>query len=257
MASITGVVDEAMAKITLTFSFTDPLIDVARIWRVGVNDSIATTIRGGDAFAFFAGAEISFDDFEVPLDTWVYYRISGGDEEATSGWLAVASGGYSWLKDPGYPSRSLRLDEVTSIAELTRTSRAGVFNILDRPEPVVVAARRSAATGELVCHTSTTAQRQAMLDLLSRGQVLLLSTPAGYGFGNCYVHVGDAKEARVGLAMEQTREWTLPLTIVQRPLGLATQPLGMRWADVVYTYTAWSDLLATGMTWAQLLEASP
>lgn len=260
MATVTVTTDDSQASAEVTFTFTDTTVTAARVERID-EGSVATTLRASAALTFTGGAAVVVVDHEIPLDAWVYYRVTQltptGSETGTSAWVAVASGGASWLKDPAFPSRSLRLDEVSSITELTRTARSGVFNILDRVEPVVIAARRSAPTGELVCFTATDDQRRSMLDLLSRGQILLLSTPHDYGLGNVYVHVGDVVETRVGLAMNATRQWTLPLTFVQRPLALGNAAMGMRWADVVYGYTSWSDLLATGMTWGQLLESAP
>jgi hypothetical protein len=202
------------------------------------------------------------DDYEAPLDVAVVYRatqtIPAGSETATSAPVTLTSineGG--WLKDPGYPTTNVPVSIITSIRTLTRPSRAGVFNILDRVNPIVVTAKRQGAIGELVMHTTTDAERIALTDLLARGTVLLLQTPPRFGFGSQYVHIADAVEERVALAMEQTRKWVLPFLVVDRPEGLTITPVGKTWRDVRTIYPTWADLKASGKTWRQLLEEGP
>jgi hypothetical protein len=103
-------------------------------------------------------------------------------------------------------------------------------------------------------HTLTDAQRRSMVDLLASGSVLLLQTPPAE-IGSIYIHIGDAGEERIGLVREQSRMWTLPITVVDRPAGLANANTTDRsWRKVRTTYLTWGDLIATGKTNQQLLD---
>lgn len=258
MATIVATPEPEAARVKLDITFTNTAVTAVKVER---RDPGAPwlIIRSGTSVAATAGA-VTVWDAEAPFDTVVTYRVSQvtptGSETGEVSTL-VGSVGVTWLKDPAFPSRSLPLNEVTALPEVTFASRSGVFAVIDRPRPIVVAARRESWTGTLRFTTTTSAERTRVHDLLARGQVLLLATPAAYGIGNQYVHVGDAVEERVGLVTEQSRRWSLPLTNVDRPESLAVAPRGLRWVDVKFKYPTWGDLLATGMTWDQLLESEP
>ena len=259
MATVVATVNTAQAKVDLDITFAPTVTHIT----VGRRDPSGYTqlIRYGDEVALTAGA-VRIDDHEAPLDVPVTYiatqALPVGSEFGESAEVVVPSNGVGWLKDPGYPSTNLRLDVITSIEELARPSRAGVFNILDRANPVVITAKRQGVVGELVCHTMTDADRKSMTAILSRGTVLLLQTPYAYGFGSAYVHIGDATETRVGLAMEPSRRWTLPFVETDRPEGLAVQPITDRtWGAVNQTHASWAALAGTGKSFRELLEQGP
>lgn len=269
--TVTTTPDTTQARIELGITFTNTAITACKIERKDPGASWVI-IKSGTAYPCVAG-KATVSDFEAPLDVDVTYRVSqvtpAGSETLTTPAVRLNSwppggptgpnAGYTWLKDPAYPSRSVRLDEVTSLPQLTYPARSGVFGIIDRPKPVGVSARRQSWLGELKFTTATLAQRDRVNDLLSRGQVLLLSTPDGFGIGNQYVIVGDVVEDRIegAVVTEPSRAWTLPVTCVERPESLTLAPLGMRWVDVKTKYVTWDALTATGKTWNQLLEDTP
>jgi hypothetical protein len=204
----------------------------------------------------------TLDDYEAPMDVDLTYRIIQIDPTTTDDPLVLPgyvldSDGWSWLKDPALPFRNVRLEEVTTIEAETFTSRAGIFDVIDRSRPVVVAARRQDRTTQLDLTTATEAQRLSMVSLLSTGQVLLLTTPGAYGWGNEYVHIGDVTETRIGLAVEPSRRWTLPVAVVDRPISLSYQPAVMTWADVVSDWATWSDMIDENATWDSLIHGVP
>lgn len=266
--TVTPTPDPDYGRMLIDITFTNTAVTAVKVER---RDPAMpwTAIRGGSAMAAVAGKIVAAQDSEAPLDTAVTYRATqvtpAGAETAESVSVTLPSNGVTWLRDPAFPSRSRPLFEVTDLPELTFATRAGVFNIIDRARPVVVAAKRQSWAGTLAFTTTTHAERDGIRDLLSRGQVLLLSVPSGYGVGNQYVHVGDAVETRVGLVTEQTRRWSLPVTNVDRPDTIAIAKLGMRWVDVKYKYPTWDDLLNARipdgpdrpMTWDELLESTP
>jgi hypothetical protein len=259
MVSITAAPDTATGRVRLTIAFTNTSVTVCKIER---QDPVApwVPIRWGSNYACVGGKpNPPADDFEAPFDVEVTYRVTqvtpAGSETATVTTM-LPSGGITWLKDPGFPSRNVALHEVKELPEMTYVARSGVFAVIDRARPVVVAAKRQAWTGVLGFTTATDGERLRIHDLLSRGQVLLLNTPYEYGIDNAYVYAGDVTEARIGLVTEPSRAWSLPLTVVDRPESLSLTPLSIRWIDIKNTYATWGDLAATGKTWNQLVEGS-
>lgn len=221
-------------------------------------------IRSGLEIPLDAGDHVIVDDYEAEMDVALTYRVTQSVPAPGAGvnpiiitGVILPSQGWSWLKDPALPSRNLRLDEVQNIETEIFASRAGVFDVVDRARPVVVAALRRDRVSELIVTTQTESQRGRMEKLLSSGQILLLTTPAAYAWGNDYVHVGDVSEARIGLADEPSRRWTLPITVVDRPASLAYAPATMTWGDVVAEWVTWADLLEDVLTWDDLINTAP
>lgn len=208
------------------------------------------------------GGKAVVDDFEAEMDVELTYRAiqvtptSSADPVILSG-VVLPSNGWSWLKDPAIPARNVRLDEVTNIETETFTSRAGIFDVIDRSRPVVVAALRRDKSAQLDITTATEDQRKAVELILSTGQILLLATPAAYSWGNEYVHIGDVTESRIGVASETSRRWAMPIVVVDRPYALSYQPAEMTWADVVGDWATWSDVIDEIDTWADLVVAVP
>jgi hypothetical protein len=258
MVTITATPDTTTASIYLDIDFT-AAVTVAKIER---QDPVSpwVPIRAGLNYQFVAGSpKVPVYDYEAPFDVEVSYRVTQvtpAGAETASVTTMLPSADQTWLKDPSFPSRNVLLREVTELPELTYVARSGVFAIIDRPKPVVVAAKRQAWTGTLAFTTGTDGERTRIYDLLQRGQVLLLATPYNYGLGNVYVYAGDATESRVGVVTNPTRKWSLPLTVVDRPESLSLTPLSIRWVDVKLAYPTWGDLAATGKTWNQLVEGS-
>lgn len=206
--------------------------------------------------------QATINDVEMPYDTPVRYRVSQvvpvGSETGLSADITVDSQGESWLKDPAYPTMSVKIPIVTSIQALTRKSRTGVFAVINRANPIVVSGKRQGAEGELVLYTRTDYERNSVNNVIDRGTVLLLQTPPHYGWGSAYVSIADTVETRVGVASEQLRRFDLPFVVVDRPDEISITPaLAKTWQAVKTTYPTWGDLKASGKTWRQLLEEGP
>lgn len=258
-----------MASVVATPRSSFSCVSVAVDWPGATQVRIERRVEGGKYTPVKSGLEtdlvngkITVDDYEAEMDQVLTYRVmqvapDGNADPIVVTGISLASMGWSWLKDPAIPSRNVRLDEVTNIEVETYASRAGIFDVIDRARPVVVAALRRDKSTQLDVTTATEAQRQAMELILSTGQILLLSTPAIFAWGNEYVHVGDVTESRVGVADEPTRRWALPITVVDRPIALSYQPAAMTWADVVSDWVTWSDLIDSVDTWQDLLDVVP
>jgi len=249
---------QADAYVSLQIQF-DPAVTGVSVQRKDP-EGWTELIRSGATVPLSGGFAVIYD-YEVPLDVEVSYLVTQvtpttqTPATASSAVLSIYSNGYTWLKDPGLPSRNMRLTEVEGIKDLTRPARAGVFHIIDRTHPVVISARREGRQGEFVFTTTTDQDRLDTILILSRGTVLLLQTPDGYGMGSIYVHVGDVTESRPGaLGTEATRRWTLPIIMVDRPAGLATMPVNNTWQNVKDTYLDWQTLYDTRLRWWQVAE---
>lgn len=258
MATIVITQDTVLSYNLLTIAFTNTAITACKIERQDPGQPWVR-IRAGNSYPCTAGKCV-VKDYEAPFDvTGSLYKVTQvtptGTETVTVTAPPLASNGYTWLKDPAFPSQSVRLDEVTSLTQLVFAARAGVFSIIDRPRPVTVSAKRQGWVSELRFTTSTLSQRDRLYDLFGPGQVLLLAAPGGYGVGNEYVFAGDLTEERVSpVVTEPTRAWAVPLTAVDRPEALALAPQGVRWIDVRTKYVTWDALRDTGLTWDQLLK---
>lgn len=258
MASITPTVRPEFSCVSLAVDW--PGATQIRLERK-TDDSRYVPVRSGLEIDLVDG-KVVVDDFEAEMDVNLTYRAmqvappSSADPLVVTG-IVLSSNGWSWLKDPAIPARNVRLDEVTNIETETFTSRAGIFDVIDRSRPVVVAALRRDKSAQLDITTATEAQRTAVELILSTGQVLLLATPAAYSWGNEYVHIGDVTESRIGVASETSRRWTMPIVVVDRPYALSYQPAEMTWADVVGDWATWSDVIDEVDTWADLIVAVP
>lgn len=240
------VIDE-QAGVRLVIQYENTTTPSCIVGRVD-NTGFTQLIRAGYDVPLVSGGTIIYD-YEAPLDVAVYY-VTGTAYDANGNLVVAAqtpqvtvhSHGFTWLKDPGIPTRNMRLDEVEDIPEMTRAARGGLFHIIDRTHPIAVTSKREGRTGELHFATATAVQRQALITMLARGQILLLQTPGEAGFGSAYIYVGDVVESRFGVMSEQTRKWTLPITMVDRPVGLATSPPGAVWQTVKDRFNTWQDV---------------
>jgi hypothetical protein len=252
-----------VAAITATPDATNSRIAVAVTGATGSTGYVrrvdpsgaSTTIRNGEPATFTAGAWSDYD-YETPMDVAVTYQVLSADQttvQATSSAATLPSLDRTWLKDPAHPELNMVL-KVTSLEQLDRDVPQGVFQVAGRTYPVVTSGRRFAPIGELVCYTETLAERQTLLNIVASGRTLQLSTPDGYGVGALYVSIGKIPESRGGrLADQPARNYTLPLTVTDRPVGVSSAGGGNTWADVLTYYPTWADVVRTKGTWGDLV----
>jgi hypothetical protein len=252
--TLTATLDAATTRATVSLSWTSaPVPATATIQRVNASGTV-TDVRGAELATLVAG-EWTGNDYEAPLDEAFYYQATSTDRPGvtvTSTTYTLASGGHTWLKHPGLPYLN-QVVEVATAPDWARPVTQGVFDVLGRSTPIAVTLRRSAPRGELVLNTTTEDERLALLLLLDDGIPLLLQTPAGYGVGNVYVSVGEVTEARLThLGATQARQWRLPITVVDRPVG-GVVAVGNSWSDALGAYASWSALQQAEGTWNGLL----
>lgn len=220
-------------------------------------DGTANTVRNGEPATFTAGAWSDYD-YETPMDLAVSYQVLSSDQttvQATSSSVTLASSDKTWLKDPTVPALNFVL-KVSDMGDLTRDLPTGIFWVAGRRYPVVTTGQRFVPSGDLVAYTESFAERQAMLNILSSGRVLQLSTPDGYGLGAYYVAVGSVTEHRqTRMADNPVRLWTLPLTVTDRPAYVSSAASGNTYGDVLTNYVTYADVTRIKATYNDLLAS--
>lgn len=158
-----------------------------------------------------------------------------------------------WLIHPNVPARSMPIT-VAGITARTRRVQQGVHRPMGSKYAVVQTdGQRKAPEYTLTVRTVTEIERQAIDTLLDDTSVLLLNVPADkhWGIGAEYVSIGDTEEDRLlQYAPEQRRHWSLPIIVVDAPVG-GTQA-ARTYADLL-DYSTYSALRAAYPTYAALL----
>lgn len=199
-----------------------------------------------------SGGVATIYDYEVPFGQTATYSTNQPNGPAASVLLDVPD---LWLIHIGVPSRSVRLAAVSSLGTRSRAANRGLFQVLERPDPVpVTSGARSTPSGVLGVRTRTDAERVALDLLLDDSSPVLLNVPVGKGWGvdTCYLSIGDTDETRtVPWGPFPYREWPLPYQVIGRPGG-GTQA-ALTWNDVAAKYPTWQSIVDAGITsWAEL-----
>jgi len=167
-------------------------------------------------------------DYEAPLGVQFSYRIEFYDSTtgALTGFRTTSTyildpgdANYVWLKDPLRPLVNMRV-VVQKAPDWQQPIDQQAYRVRGRQNAVVLSGVRSGREGSLVLWTQTDDEREAMRFLLATGNVLFWQSAPGMGESDVYVAVAESAFPRVSTyAPEQWREWTLPLTEVDRPTG--------------------------------------
>jgi hypothetical protein len=195
---------------TPAFAPTISRYDPDNVWRFVRNAHPGTVTAG-----HWVGA-----DYEAPLDAEVFYyvRDTSTTTPITSARYTLSGNGATWLRHLTTPALSQVVHPVQP-PDVTRKAVGTTFFILGRGDPIATTMTRQAGSGQLILRTDTTAERLALVRLLSDGSVLQLACPGGYGIGSLYVQPLDVTETRVSpYAPELTREYTLDFAVVAQPL---------------------------------------
>lgn len=243
----------------------------AQIGTYTVGTSAANTTSGWTQFTVTAvapantarltiyAAAVSAAQGEVHYidDASVTYVTTSTTEVSTAVTLDVAD---IWLVHPGIPDLSVRVpaDMVQQLDERTVAARSAVLQPLGRVTPIVVSDVRSAPQTGLAVFTETADARNALRALLARGQAVLVNIPLTLGWGVTYewAAIGDVTEAYFNRGLSESRIFTLPYHVVDRPVGgLAAQwtytdmhAASSSYAAVVATYATYSDIVAVTPT---------
>lgn len=194
-------------------------------------DGSRTLIRGASGLIDQispADTVYTVTDYEAPLGVPFSYRFEF--YSATTGLLTQwevtgtymidpGDRNYVWLKDPARPQLNRRV-LVKQAPDWQQPIDTQVYRIRGRQNAVVLSGVRSGREGSLVVWTQSDDERDGLRFLLATGNVLLWQAAPGMGEPDVYVSVAEIQLPRVSTyAPESWREWTLPLTEVDRPTG--------------------------------------
>ncbi|MEU9470415.1 hypothetical protein AB0D78_28125 [Streptomyces avermitilis] len=203
---------------------------VMTVYRV-LADASRSLVRGAtgliDRMAVTSDTYI-VTDYEAPLGVPYSYRVEfySSTTGAITGWRTTSSltidpgdGEYTWLKDPARPQLNRRV-LVKAPPDWQQPIEQNVLRPRGRQNAIVLSGIRSGREGSLVVWTQTDDERESMRFLLATGNILLLQAAPDRGEPDVYVSVGDVQFPRTSSeADDPWREWTLPLTEVDRPTG--------------------------------------
>jgi hypothetical protein len=166
---------------------------------------------------------IEIDDGECPLDQLVSYTLYQpslvGGGSAASPPITLPSNGLAWFTHPSDPGNPMQVSPTVTPTEVYALAR-GSFAIIGRARPVVVSSSvRQAATGTITLDCPTFDARDALLDLLSDGQPVLLRTDAAFGYpDDMWLSLGDITADPGGrMAWQQTRILSAAYAVVDSP----------------------------------------
>lgn len=180
--------------------------------------------RAGDASDFFDGSTyggvwlgsvglsaslippiVTVDDGECPLDVPVRYRLinpSATGGSMTSEAAQLDSGGHTWMTHPSMPSQP-REAFVKKTPDLTHEFVQGFFDAIDSPNTRVISAKtRKNPSGSLELWTFDFQDRDAVLAMLQVKPLVLIRTPAEYGFTPNWLSLGSIVES-----LDDTADW--------------------------------------------------
>lgn len=254
MPAITTVVDAANSVIIVTVTGASNPAEVIRTDQTG--NQLA--IRDGDP-AVLVGGQVVCHDYEAPLDEPVTYQLvtpaDFNNVKATSHAVTLPSNGLSWIKNPGLPTLNMPLTLEPPTDPLVYNTTQGVFQVINRANPVVITSKRSDFTGTMIGYTFTLDERDSLMALFEDGGILLFQTPFKWALRSNYVAVGNVSEQWVSEdANDPAREWTIPMIAVDRPIGVASAGVGNAWSDVIATYSSWNALKAAKSNWSNLIR---
>jgi hypothetical protein len=215
-----------------------------------------TTVRGGSSVSV-SGSAANVDDYEFPAGQAVTYRVRTFDGTGAAVGTAATTVVTQdldavWVKVPAVPYLNTPVT-VTDRGEITRKSRAGVFDIVGRSLPVLVGDVTSGISYTLQLLTNTPAEERDLDYTLSTGDVIFLHLPSSVDyFPGGYFAVGDVRR-HTTLRLSARRLWDVPLTQVAAP-GPAVIGSAYTCASVLAQYATVSDVITGNLTIVDLLE---
>ena len=240
------------------FTFA-PTVTRVRVSRRPVSGGVWTTVRGGEVAAASGRMVRPVDDYEWPSGVDVDYRIDGLSspvgspdvvvQRATVRRSAAVDG--LWIKFITQPSLNRRLDYMGR-SEISRPSRAAIYQVQGRSDPVVVSDVHGSRRLTIRVKTETAAETAALDHALAQGLPCYLHAPATLNLPSMYAVVGDYSFEPPALK-SQRNVWQIQLTEVAAPPPTITSPYAT-WASLLARYPSWEDLMAAVPTWLQTAD---
>ncbi|MCR8574669.1 hypothetical protein [Streptomyces sp. Isolate_219] len=228
-----------------------------------------TLVRGADGLVNgvpLVSDTYSLQDYEAPLGVEFYYQaevrsLTTGAivarQQSPHTTLAAGDRTMVWLKDPIEPMRNVQLQAQHPLPTFQRPIEQAVQRVIGRRNAVTYSGERSGAEGDLVLFTRTAEERRRLDWLLDPGHVLFIQASPRSGWRDLYAAVGEAGDAPDGADDDTWRDWTLPLTEVDRPTSGQAGSATRTWNDIRVENATWGDVLARYDTWLDVLLNRP
>jgi hypothetical protein len=211
-----------------------------------------TGVRGAVGAPITTPPTLDVRDYEIPLDTTVNYTATAYQGTSVVG-TATASFRIdygeceAWLTDLARPTNSEQL-VIESLAALDYPVPSGVYRVLDRRAPVVVALPAQTPSAELIVLTNTLDERDRARYLFGSGYPFLLRTTPEQGIGNMYLVPSEFVEERfLTLGASPERRFRVACIQVERPDPAVYVPVPPNtYAQVLAQFANYAAMLAAG-----------
>jgi hypothetical protein len=216
-------------------------------------DGNVRAVRLAEPATLISGSWVGYDYesfFQAPT-TYTATTTAG----AISSGAVVLNVSDVWLRHPGIPSLSMKIDDQGD-SDVVRPVNQATLEPLNRRTPITLSdGRRKAKRGNMKVRTHTLADATLFLGLVDDVSTLLLDVPPskGYGVTHEYRALGEMSEGRLrdDYWPHPWRIWTAPFNVVDRPAGGLTSQ--RTWATVLSEATSWAELMGIYETWADVL----
>lgn len=213
-----------------------------------------TTVRGG-SHVDISGASIGVDDYEWDAGVATTYRIRVYNSSDVLQFFDTVSITQdltdAWFKIPAAPYLNTTVD-VFEVGDVTRKSRAAVFDVVGRSNPVMVGDIASSVSVQLQLRTDTASEASNLDFLFASGEVVFVQLPSTVDwFPGGYYSAGDVSRTPVS-KVSDSRIWTVPLTGVAAP-GADVVSSAYTIASMIAEYATITDVIADNATISDLL----
>lgn len=257
--SLTATYDPVLSRIQLSATLLGSTATRCVFWRSTNNFVSYDTVRGGWPVTV-SGQNANLDDYEWTPGVATTYRVQSYTASsltpiATYDVTITQDLDAVWLKVPAAPYLNMPV-EVLDRSEVTRRSRAGVFDVVGRSLPVMVGDVASSIAYTLALLTRTPADETNLDYLFASGEVVYLQLPSAVDYiPGGYFSVGDTGRTSYdkGGEVAPLRQWSVPLTEVAAPGPDVIGP-AYTWTSVLADYASWNAVLAANATWGDLLQ---
>lgn len=250
----TGPNDPPRIRLNI-YDGTNPARAVTTVTRIDPDGSVVPVrTEDGGPQPLSGRAGVAFD-YEAPFGQAVVYSSVESPNVVSA--PVTLDEQEAWLIHPGVPVLSRPILAAGITGRTRRVERAVLYPMARRTPAVQSDGQRKASEYTLTIRTTTEQDRIAVDLLFDDASTLLLNVPAAWrwGIGAEYVAVGDTLEDRLyPYAPEQRRTWTLPLIVVDRPVGGAQSE--RTFADVLADNASFDQLMVKYPTFLAL-QAGP
>ncbi|MDX3006742.1 hypothetical protein PWY87_34060 [Kribbella solani] len=257
--ALTATYDPVLSRIRLSADLLGATATRCVFWRTTNGFVSYDTVRGGWPVTVNS-QNASLDDYEWTPGVATTYRVQS---YTAANLTAVATYDVTitqdltsvWLKVPAAPYLNTPV-QVLDRSEVTRRSRAGVFDVVGRSRPVMVGDVASSRSYTVQLLTESATEESNLDYLFASGEVVFVQLPSTVSYiPGGYFSVGDTASVPFdkGGDVAPLRRWSVPLTEVAAPGPAVIGPV-YTWTSVLNDYPTWTALLAANATWSDLLQ---